>query len=101
MAASGATTLEGRIALVTGATSGIGQATAVGPAARGAPGGLVGRDRARAEAARKDVTERSRNPRVDMLLAAFASLGAVRELARAVCERYPPLHLLVDNARVV
>jgi NAD(P)-dependent dehydrogenase (short-subunit alcohol dehydrogenase family) len=85
---------------VTGATSGIGQETAVGLAARGARVVLVGRDRARAEAARKDVTERSQNPNVDVLLADFASLDAVRGLAREFCERYPALHLLVNNAGV-
>jgi len=95
-----AATLEGRIALVTGATSGIGQETAVGLAARGAQVVLVGRDRARAEAARKDVSERSGNPRVDVLLADFASLDAVRGLAREFNERYPALHLLVNNAGV-
>src|SRR5258705_13975505 len=93
-----AAALEGRIALVTGATSGIGQETAVGLAARGAQVGLVGRDRARAEAARKDVTERSANPRVEVLLADFASLEAVRGLAREVSERYPRLELLGKNA---
>jgi NAD(P)-dependent dehydrogenase (short-subunit alcohol dehydrogenase family) len=92
--------LEGRIALVTGATSGIGQETAVGLAARGAQVVLVGRDRARAEAARKGVSERSGNPRVDVLLADFASLEAVRGLAREFGERYPALHLLVNNAGV-
>jgi retinol dehydrogenase 12 len=96
-----ASTLEGRIALVTGATSGIGQETAVGLAARGAQVVLVGRDRARAEAARKDVSERSGGTRVDVLLADFASLDAVRGLAREFCERYPALHLLVNNAGVV
>lgn len=94
-------TLEGRVALVTGATSGIGQETAVGLAARGAQVVIVGRDRARAEAARKDVTERSRNPRVDVLLADFASLDAVRGLAREFGERYPVLDLLVNNAGLV
>ncbi len=96
-----AATLEGRIALVTGATSGIGQETAVGLAARGAQVVLVGRDRARAETARKDVAERSQNPRVDVLLADFASLEAVRGLAREFCERYPSLDLLVNNAGLV
>jgi len=92
--------LEGRIALVTGATSGIGQETALGLAARGAQVVLVGRDRARAEAARKDVSERSGNPRVDVLLADFASLDAVRGLAREFCDRYSALHLLVNNAGI-
>src|SRR5258706_14619988 len=90
--------LEGRIALVTGATSGIGQETAVGLAARGAQGVLVGRDRARAGASRKDVTGRRRHPRVEVLLADFASLVEGRGLAREVRGRYPPRDLLVDHA---
>jgi NAD(P)-dependent dehydrogenase (short-subunit alcohol dehydrogenase family) len=73
----------------------------LGLAARGARVVLVGRDRARAEAARKDVAERSGNPHVEVMLADFASLQAVRGLAREFCERYPALHLLVNNAGVV
>ena len=93
--------LDGRVALVTGATSGIGQETAVGLAARGARVVLVGRDRQRAESARKDVTERSGSTEIDVLLADFASLEAVRGLAREFGERHPALHLLVNNAGVV
>jgi NAD(P)-dependent dehydrogenase (short-subunit alcohol dehydrogenase family) len=93
--------LHGRVALVTGATSGIGQETAAGLAARGAHVVLVGRDPARAEAARRDVAARAGHDRVDVLLADFASLDAVRGLAAQVLERYPKLHLLVNNAGVV
>ncbi len=93
--------LDGRIALVTGATSGIGQETAVGLAKRGAHVVLVGRDPGRAEAARKDVTERSGNADVEVLLGDFACLDAVRELACQASERFPELHLLVNNAGVV
>jgi NAD(P)-dependent dehydrogenase (short-subunit alcohol dehydrogenase family) len=93
--------LDGRVALVTGATSGIGQETALGLAKRGARVVLVGRDPGRAEAARKDVTERSGNADVEVLLADFASLEAVRGLAREACERFPKLDLLVNNAGLV
>src|SRR5262249_55604918 len=101
MASESSATLDGRIALVTGATSGIGQETAVGLAARGATVVLAGRDRSRAEAARKDVAERSGNPRVEVVLGDFASLEAVRGLAREFSERHPALHLLVNNAGLV
>jgi retinol dehydrogenase 12 len=93
--------LAGWTAVVTGATSGIGQETALGLAERGARVVLVGRDPARAEAARKDIAERSGNPDVDVLLADFASLDAVRALGAEIRERYPVLHLLVNNAGVV
>src|SRR5439155_22718875 len=39
-------------------------------------------------------------PHVDVLLADFASLDAVRGLAREFCDRYPALHLLVNNAGI-
>jgi NAD(P)-dependent dehydrogenase (short-subunit alcohol dehydrogenase family) len=93
--------LEGRVALVTGATSGIGQETAVELARRGAHVVVVGRDAGRAEVARKDVAERSGNPDAEILLADFASLDAVRGLAREFQERHPALHILVNNAGVV
>jgi NAD(P)-dependent dehydrogenase (short-subunit alcohol dehydrogenase family) len=54
-----AATLEGRIALVTGRPRGSDRRRRSVLAARGAQVVLVGRDRARAEAARKDVSERS------------------------------------------
>lgn len=95
------TALQGRVALVTGATSGIGQETAVGLAARGAHVVLVGRDAARAEAARADVVARSGSSQVDVLLADLGSLAEVRRLAEQVLARYPALHLLVNNAGVV
>ena len=74
--------LDGRICLVTGATSGIGQETAAGLAALGAQVVMVGRDRQRGEQARKAVVEKSGNDRVDLLLADLSSLAGVRALAR-------------------
>jgi len=93
--------LEGRVAVVTGATSGIGQETALGLAARGLHVVLVGRDPARAEEALRDVRARSGSEAVEVRLADFASLDAVRGLARELREAFPAIHLLVNNAGVV
>jgi 3-methyl-2-oxobutanoate hydroxymethyltransferase len=81
--------LDGRVALVTGATSGIGQETALGLAKRGARVVLVGRDPGRAEAARKDVTERSGNADVEVLLADALALQEAGAFA-LVLEAIPP-----------
>ena len=93
--------LEGRTCLVTGATSGIGQETALGLAREGARVLIVGRDPARGEAARRDVAERSGNSQVELLLADLASLREVAKLADEVHARCGALHVLVNNAGVV
>jgi len=93
--------LEDRTCLVTGATSGIGQETALGLAREGARVLIVGRDPARGEAARADIAKRSGNDRIELLLADLASLREVARLAGEVRARCPALHVLVNNAGIV
>ena len=93
--------LDGRICLVTGATSGIGLETAAGLAALGAQVVMVGRDRERGEQARKAVIERTGSRRVDLLLADLSSLAGVRGLAEEFLATHPALHVLVNNAGTV
>jgi NAD(P)-dependent dehydrogenase (short-subunit alcohol dehydrogenase family) len=94
-------TLEGKTCLVTGATSGIGQETAIGLASEGAHVVIAGRDPARAYAAREDVVRNSGNDRVDTLLADLSSLAGVRKLADAFLSNHGALHVLVNNAGIV
>jgi short-subunit dehydrogenase len=61
--------MKDKSCLVTGATSGIGKATAMGIARMGATVVIVGRDRERGEAARDEIRNLSGNPKVDLLLA--------------------------------
>ena len=57
--------MTGRTVLVTGGTSGIGKATAIGLAALGARVVITGRDLRRAEAAADDIRAATDNPNVD------------------------------------
>ncbi len=87
-----------RIALVTGASAGIGLETALGLARAGYRVIIAGRDAVRTEAARRSVAERAGADAVETALADFASLTAVRALAADVLARHDRLDLLVNNA---
>jgi NAD(P)-dependent dehydrogenase (short-subunit alcohol dehydrogenase family) len=90
-----------RIAVVTGASSGIGLHTALGLARTGMRVVMVGRDRGRTEAARRLVTERSGSDRVDIALADFSRLAELRRLAEEILASHDRLDLLVNNAGLV
>jgi NAD(P)-dependent dehydrogenase (short-subunit alcohol dehydrogenase family) len=87
-----------RVALVTGASSGIGLHTALGLARAGMRVVMTGRDRARTEGARRLVTKRSGSDRVEIALADFSRLAEVRRLAEEILARHNRLDVLVNNA---
>ena len=89
--------MAGKIVLVTGATGGIGKATAIGLATMGARVGITGRDLIRAEKAAADIRTASGNPAVDVFAADMSSQAEVRRLAGAVLDAYPRLDVLVNN----
>lgn len=88
----------GKTVLITGATGGIGEATARSLAKQGAHIILVGRDIARGTAIRDSIRTASRQPHVTFLAADLASLSSVRDLARRVLDEHDHLDVLVNNA---
>jgi retinol dehydrogenase 12 len=92
--------VEGRTCLVTGATSGIGKATAARLAELGATILAVARDRARGEQAAAEIWRRAPRSRVEVLTADLSRLGDVRTLAAQVQDRSDRLDVLVNNAGV-
>jgi len=93
--------IDGKVALVTGATKGIGRVTARELAQRGARVLLVARDRTRGEATAAEIREASEGRPPDVLVADLSSRSEVRRLAREVRERTPRLDLLVNNAGAI
>jgi retinol dehydrogenase 14 len=89
-----------KVCLITGATSGIGKATAMGLADMGASVVMVGRDRGRGEAALAEIKEKSANVSVHLLLANLSSQEEIHRLADEFKEAYPRLDVLINNAGV-
>jgi NAD(P)-dependent dehydrogenase (short-subunit alcohol dehydrogenase family) len=89
---------NGRIALVTGANSGIGYETALGLARRGTTTVLACRDAGRATRAAEEVRARSGSDDVHVVGLDLAELKTVVACADEVLERWPRLDVLVNNA---
>jgi NAD(P)-dependent dehydrogenase (short-subunit alcohol dehydrogenase family) len=90
-----------RVAIVTGATAGIGLYTALGLARQGMRIVVVGRDPARTERARRLVAERSGSDRIETARADFASLAAVRRLAETLLAGHERIDVLINNAGLI
>ncbi|HVC51983.1 MAG TPA: SDR family NAD(P)-dependent oxidoreductase [Stellaceae bacterium] len=96
-----ATAASAPIAIVTGASAGIGLYTALGLARAGMRVVLTGRNRERTEAARRRVAAVASGPAPSVALADFASLADVRTLAAALLAEYPRIDVLVNNAGLI
>jgi retinol dehydrogenase 14 len=88
--------MAGRTVLVTGASGGIGQATALGLAAMGAHLAITGRDRGRTEGAAREIRAAGGGP-VDVFVADLSAQSEVRRLAAEVLQRLPRIDVLVNN----
>jgi retinol dehydrogenase-14 len=92
--------MNGKICLVTGASSGIGKATALGLAKMGATVVMVCRDATKGQSALNEIKQKSNNPSIDLLLADLSSQVEVRRLATEYKSKYQQLHVLINNAGV-
>ena len=93
--------MNGKGALITGGTSGIGRAAATALAAIGAEVVVTGRDSERGEAAVEEIRRDSGNERVSLMLADLSVQVEVRKLAEEFRERHDRLDVLVNNAGLV
>ena len=92
--------MQGKVVLVTGASSGIGRATAEGLAQRGARLLLTGRSPARCDEALAAV-RKAGDGDAQMLRTDFGSLDAVRRLADDIGAQTQRIDVLINNAALV
>jgi retinol dehydrogenase 14 len=85
-----------RTVLVTGASGGIGKATALGLARMDAHVAIVGRDPERTEAAARDIRAVGGSA-VDVFIADLSSQAEVRRLAAEALQRLPRIEVLINN----
>ncbi|HML47232.1 MAG TPA: SDR family oxidoreductase, partial [Clostridia bacterium] len=90
-----------KIALITGANSGIGRAAAVALAKKGMAVVMLCRNLRRGEAALQAVRAQSQSDDVALMLCDLADLADIQRFCRAFRARYPSLDVLINNAGVL
>jgi NAD(P)-dependent dehydrogenase (short-subunit alcohol dehydrogenase family) len=93
--------MKGRVCIVTGATAGIGKATAHRLAELGATVVAIARDAHKGKATVAEIQARTGNRDVSLLLCDFSSQADVRRVAAEFREKHDALHVLVNNAGAV
>ena len=90
--------MDGKVCIVTGATAGIGKATAFLLAQQGATVVGIGRNANKIENSTRELIEKSGNPNIEYLLADLSSQQDIRAVAQGFRHRYNRLDVLVNNA---
>jgi len=92
---------HGKVAMITGANSGLGHETARVLAANGAKVVLVCRSKATGERAAKEIREAVPSADLVTLEMDLSSLASVRKAAQEFLDTGLPLHILINNAGVM
>ncbi len=90
-----------KIVVITGATSGIGRATAEGLARMGASLVLVGRDKKGLSSVEEGIVRYGSAPVPQALLADLSSMAEVRRLASKIVSEHPRIDVLINNAGTI
>jgi dehydrogenase/reductase SDR family member 12 len=93
--------MPGQVAIVTGATSGIGRAAATELARRGAAVHFLARDEGRAARAQREMAEATGSRAVSYGLADLEDLDSVRAFAREFRAGHDRLDVLIHNAGAI
>jgi NAD(P)-dependent dehydrogenase (short-subunit alcohol dehydrogenase family) len=90
--------LSGKLAVVTGASSGIGKEIARGLARQGAEVILACRNLMKAESAKQELLVDAPKAKISVMQVDLSRLASIRAFAKAFSDKYPQLDILVNNA---
>jgi retinol dehydrogenase 12 len=90
--------MENRNVIITGGNAGIGLATAIGLAKKGANVFIVCRDKSKAESAVEEINAKSSNLKVSYFLADLSAQKSIRNLADEIKKNIPIIDVLINNA---
>src|SRR5258706_11588513 len=93
--------MAGKVVVVTGATSGIGQVAALDLAGQGARIVFVARDRARGEATLSRLKAANTSASHAMVIGELSSIAEMKRVANEIAEREKNIDVLVNNAGAV
>ena len=92
--------MEGKICLITGSNSGIGKATALGLAKKGATVVMACRNRERGEKALNEIKRKSGNDKILLMIVDLSSQKSIHQFAKNFKKKFSRLHVLINNAGV-
>jgi len=91
--------MQGKVVLITGATSGIGKETARALAEKGARVVMINRNPPKAEEVAEEL-RRTATGSVELLKGDMSSFASIREAAADALERFPRIDVFISNAGV-
>lgn len=92
--------MQGKIVLITGATSGIGKETASALAEKGATVVMACRNMTKGNSVCETIKWESGNTRIELMELDLASLSSIRQFASRFSQKYRQLNVLINNAGV-
>ena len=92
---------KGKIAIVTGANSGLGKEITIGLAKKDIKVIMACRNQSKAESAKAEVLSQVNSADIEIVLLDLNSLNSVRNFAVAFGEKYDRLDLLIENAGIM
>jgi len=93
--------LSGKNVIITGANTGLGFATAISIAGKGANVIMACRSQKRASDAKKQILLQHPQAKIDIILIDLGKLSSIKEFVKEYKEKYTSLDILINNAGVM